>query len=69
MTDQPPTPARPVQQIHNPVKAPIWKPASITLRHDVSDALDSFCEKNGYQKREVLDVALRDYLKLPEPVE
>lgn len=61
--------ARPVQQINNAVREPLWKPQSIPLRKDTLDALEDFCAKNSYSKREMIDVALRDYLKLPEPTD
>lgn len=60
---------RPVQQVNNPVKAPIWKTQSYPMRIDVIQALDDFCKEGGYEKKETMDVALRNYLNLEEPEE
>lgn len=48
-------------------KSPAWERTTQSLRPDVLAAIDRFCATHGYDKREVIDVALRDYLKLPEP--
>lgn len=64
-----PTITRPVQQVNNPVKAPIWKTQSFPMRIDVINALDDFSEKHGFSKKETIDVALREYLNLPEPAD
>lgn len=59
--------ARPVQLVNNPIKAPEWKPQSFPMRIDVINALEDFCEVNGFSKKETIDVAMREYFKLPEP--
>ena len=59
--------AKPVQQINNPIKAPVWKTTSLQFMHETWNALEEFCKENDYSKRELVDVAIREYLKMPEP--
>lgn len=60
---------KPVQQINNPIKAPIWKTTSMQFMNETWNTLEIFCEQNGYKKRDLIDVAIREYLKMPEPRE
>ena len=55
-------------------KPKLWHPKTIQYRRDVLAALNDFItaargEGNDYEIREVVDVAMREYLKLPEPTD
>ena len=63
------TVSRPVAQVNNPIKAPLWKTTTMQFMNETWAVLDTFCGREGYSKRDVVDVALREYLKMPEPKE
>ncbi len=56
--------SRPVQQIHNPVKAPEHVQWACKLNRITKDRFAKFCEDNGYTMQDVVDAALLDYMDL-----
>ena len=59
--------AMPVQQATQTLRRPKWKTTTLQMRWGLDEAVSEFCKNGGYERRELIDVALREYMKLPEP--